>query len=684
MNLLRALNPEQREAAEHQRGPLLILAGAGSGKTRVITTRIAHLIRARGVAPERILAVTFTNKAAREMRQRVSAISGEAAKEVTISTFHAFGARLLRAHASAIGRSANFSIYDRDDQISVMRTVLGELGEINTDPLIMLARLSQCKSRALSPAEVEEGELLPDAYRGYQRILANRNALDLDDLLLEPLRLIEGEGELAKELLGRFEYVMVDEYQDTNHVQYRMVKALVAGSRNLCVVGDDDQAIYGWRGADVRNILAFKEDWPDAKVIKLVRNYRSTPNILAAANAVIALNPNRTDKRLVPHLAGGERLDFTVGRDARDEAEKVVARLVRRRDRSDTTYGQMAILYRANHLSRTLEEALRARTVPYRIVGGHGFYDRREVKDLLAYLRWLENPEDRLSFERVVAFPRKGIGPTAVAAVEAAASARGSLEAALEAVGMVSGLTANARNRLADLHRRMRALRAEIRGGGGLARGVRALVDGFGLESALRATAKTPEEAENRIENQGELLRAVREYENRASDPSLRGFLDRVSLITETDKGEDGLKDAVILMTLHSAKGLEFPHVVIVGFEDGMLPSQRALEEGPQGEEEERRLAYVGITRARESLLLSAAIMRSRQGRILETKLSRFLDDIPSELFELAPRAIEARSRRAAAVPSAVSKGQGTHPRRRKALARGARLVTPERRRSRR
>ncbi|MAE70148.1 MAG: ATP-dependent DNA helicase Rep [Gemmatimonadetes bacterium] len=639
---------------EHAAGPLLVLAGAGSGKTRVITSRIAHLIRKNVASPERILAVTFTNKAAREMRDRVEKLVGSAGSRTTISTFHSFGCRLIRAHASLLGLNARFSIYDREDQLAVLRSVqslFDDSPQKEDMSQLLLGAIGRFKNQGKGPAEAradagdEESVRVAMTYTRYQELLRSRNAVDLDDLLLLSLRLVTRDDDAGAALRQRYDHVLVDEYQDTNRVQYLIVRALTEKHRNLCVVGDDDQAIYGWRGADVRNILSFRSDWNDAIEVKLERNYRSTTIILAAANAVIEKNPSRTPKKLRAENAGGEKLDFVIGATATEEAERVVARLERRR-REGAKWSDLAILYRANHLSRAFEDALRSRAVPYHLVGGHGFYERREVRDLLAYLRLLANPDDRVSFERIVNVPRRGIGPSMVSSVEQLSrSHRLSLEDAIQRAVAEPSIRRGAREKLHRFHALIRRHRASLREGKGLAHTLRLLSSEIGYEGSLLKAAGSEDEAEARTENTRELVRALAEYEARASSSSIDGFLERISLLTDADRNDAGRR-GVTLMTLHAAKGLEFPHVALVGCEDGLLPSRRALEEGPSAENEERRLVYVGITRARESLLISAAASRISMGRILRTELSRYIDEIPPELFSIAPRSIEARHRR--------------------------------------
>ncbi len=604
--------------------------------------------------PERILAVTFTNKAAREMRDRVEKLIGSAGSRATICTFHAFGCRLIRAHASSLGLNARFSIYDREDQLAVLRSALSAIDDTSHEEdmsQLLLGAIGRLKNQGFGPAEAranagdETSERVALIYSRYQDLLRSRNAVDLDDLLLLSLRLVARNDDIGRASRERYEHVLVDEYQDTNRVQYLIVRALTERHRNICVVGDDDQAIYGWRGADVRNILGFRADWDDAVEVKLERNYRSTTMILAAANAVIERNQARTPKRLRAETVGGEKLDFVMGASAVEEAERVVTRIERRR-REGASWNDSAILYRANHLSRAFEDVLRSRAIPYHLVGGYGFYERREVRDLLAYLRLLANPDDRVSFERIVNVPRRGIGPSIVSSIEQLSRKhRLSLTDAIQRAVEAPSIRRGAREKLYRFHAMIRRHRASLQEGEGVAHTLRLLISEIGYEAALRKTAGSDDEAEARAENARELVRALAEYETRFSNSSIAGFLERISLLTDADRNEPG-GAGVTLMTLHAAKGLEFPHVALVGFEDGLLPSRRALEEGTSAESEERRLVYVGITRARESLLISAAASRISMGRKLCTDLSRYIDEIPPELFSIAPRNIEARHRR--------------------------------------
>lgn len=677
-----ALNAEQRRAVEHGKGPLLVFAGAGSGKTRVITARIAHLIGNRNVAAERILAVTFTNKAAREMKDRAARLTGPRGQSTTICTFHALGVRILRAHAEQLGLTSAFSIYDREDQLAL----LTEEGEAAADLRLAIATL---KNQGILPAQAraaandERAERVAMTYTRYQNRLRARNAVDLDDLLLLPHELLQREDDVARALRERFDHLLVDEYQDTNPVQDQIVRALAARTRNLCVVGDDDQAIYGWRGADLRNILHFREAWPDAAVVKLERNYRSTALILAAANALIARNQERAPKVLRAEIVGGEMLGFLLAPTPVDEAERVISRLQRRRE-GGADWRSMALLYRANYLSRAFEEVLRSRAIPYHLVGGHSFFERREVRDLLAYLRFLQNPDDRGSFERIIRVPRRGIGPTVIASMDAFCRTQGiGWAETMARIPEIPGLRNPARTRLDEFQRFFIHHREALRAGAGLPRVLRDMIAQLGYLRLLAAATKNEEEAAGRAENVEELVRSLAEYEAQAKQPTLAGYLDRIALLTETDKDSDD-QSGITLMTLHAAKGLEFAHVVLVGFEEGVLPSPRALAEDPGAECEERRLVYVGCTRARESLLFSASCSRSRAGRQISTELSRFLDEIPARLFDIAPRTIEARFRRRVVTPGSQA-GQSSRARRTTSAPHRhvARRSTPERRRPR-
>ena len=672
-DLLADLNDAQREAVLHGRGPLLVLAGAGSGKTRVIVHRIARLVREEGVVPWRILAVTFTNKAAGEMRERLSALLGLDANELWVQTFHAFGARFLRREAARAGLSPSFPIYDDADQLRLVKGILAELGADDGETLTArqaLSRIDQWKGLALRPGEVTlgdydvEGQLARAVYERYEAALARAGAADFGDLLMRPVRLLEEDDGLRRRWSERFEHVLVDEFQDTNPVQYRLLKLLGGSRGNVCVVGDDDQAIYRWRGANVENILGFDQDFPGTRVVKLEQNYRSTRNVLDAAHAVIARATRRREKRLWTEAEAGEPLALVVGQDEHDEADRITALVQAERARG-TPGDEIAILYRTNAQSRPLEAALRATRVPYVIVRGTSFYERAEVKDAAAYLRLALEPRSDLDLERVVNTPPRGIGDRTVERLRAHARARGvSLYDALAEVDAIEGLKPAARRALA-------ALRDTL---AGLARDVPSLDAGVAVQEALSRTrllahleGAHTEEAAERAENLLELVAAAREFDEAIAGvppprdpeepvpPPLARFLEQIALLGEADAATP--EGRVALMTLHAAKGLEFVAVFLTGMEEGTFPREPwgdpSAGEVAAAYDEERRLCYVGMTRAKKRLTLSLA--RRRMGfseggpsfRSMEP--SRFLTDLPPELFgEAVAREVRAREQRSA------------------------------------
>jgi len=648
------LNPAQREAVLATDGPLLILAGAGSGKTRVITTRMAHLIAEHRAEPREILAVTFTNKAADEMRTRVEGLVGEDCHAIWLSTFHSLCARLLRREAPAIGLSRDFVIYDSSDQLSVVKQAMKNLGvdDKMLQPRAALSRISQAKNKMESPADMAKAawnlreEQVAKIYDHYARVLADAAALDFDDLLLKTVDLMETSERVRDFYARRFRYVLVDEYQDTNRPQYLLIRRLAGHHRNLCVVGDPDQSIYKWRGADLRNILDFEHDFPDAKVVRLEQNYRSTQVILDAASAVISRNRNRKDKRLWTDRAGGDRVLYVRAGDEIEEAD-FITRAVREARAVDHKT-MAAVLYRTNAQSRAIEDALMRDGVAYRIIGGVRFYERREIKDALAYLRLVINPHDDVSFRRVVNVPARGIGKTVLDTIagvdpEADVGSFPLLAAGLQPV-------ANARSQWARLlivvAKRLvpaRAL-AALTAFRDLIVGVSADAAGAGVSTivgmALERSGylrelreERSEEAEGRLENLQELVSAAREYEQRDPEASLGGFVDRLSLLSEADEAEGSAEARVWLMTMHAAKGLEFPMVIVAGMEEGLFPHSRATMD-EEDVEEERRIFYVCITRAEERLILTAAARRRVFGEYQATEPSRFLQEVPDELVQ--------------------------------------------------
>jgi DNA helicase-2/ATP-dependent DNA helicase PcrA len=631
---LAGLNPQQREAVMAVSGPVLILAGAGSGKTRVITHRIAHLVLDRGVPSERVLAVTFTNKAAEEMRARAEALLGGQALGAAMSTFHSFCVRLLRREARAAGLDSGFLIYDEDDQLAAVREAMRrlDLSEKLHPPRRFLSRISARKNAAVSEPDHHD-DLTSEVMRGYAAVLAAASALDFDDLLLRAVALVDGAPHVREAWRARYPYLLVDEYQDTNRAQYELVRLLAGPGGNLTVVGDEDQSIYSWRGARISNILDFEADFPGARVFRLEQNYRSSQRILDAAGALVARNERRKGKTLVAVKGAGERVRVHEAADEFEEAAWVTERTAALRAR-----GRVAVLFRMNAQSRLVEEGLLRLRLPYLVVGGVGFYERREVKDVLAYLRLVANPRDGVAFRRVVNVPPRGIGAKTLDEIERAAREHGTStwEAALQLVD-AAALPGRALSPLRQFRAAIETLREEgLPGPSGRPRlGLRALVERI-LELSGYAAALAREdsqESQDRLENLAELITAAADFEAREPQAGLAGFLDRAALLSETDRLRDDVP--VLLMTLHSAKGLEFESVFVVGLEEGLLPHSRSLADASgSGLEEERRLAYVGMTRARDALHLSWARSRQVFGQRRLTEKSRFLDELPAELVE--------------------------------------------------
>ena len=633
---LKGLNPPQREAVLHGDGPLLVLAGAGSGKTRVLTHRIARLID-EGVPPWSILAITFTNKAAREMRERVERLAGDMGRDAWILTFHACCARILRRDIDKLGYKPSFTIYDADDQMNVIKQLCKSmnLDEKRFPPREIRAAISDAKNRVLSPAEwaKESGEdfrakTISEVYAAYERQLTVNNALDFDDLILKTLTLFSEHPPVLAAYQHKFSHILVDEYQDTNMAQYMLVRLIAGESRNLCVVGDDDQSIYGWRGADLRNILEFERDFPDCRVIKLEQNYRSTSNILDAANQVIAHNAGRKEKALWTDAGEGEKIRVYRALDERDEAAWVV-RAIEGRMKRGARAGDFAVFYRTNAQSRVLEEAMVRRGVPYRVYGGMKFYDRKEVKDVLAYMRAVANPDDDQSVRRIINEPRRGIGDATIETLAQFAQREGMslLSAVISADESV--LPARALGAV----RKFGALMLDLTQAGiSLSAGefLQEVLDKTGYVAAIRAS-KDPD-AQTREENVMELAGAVAEYESQSPEGGLLGFLENVALVTDLDSmGER--PEAVTLMTIHASKGLEFPHVIVTGMEETVFPLGRAtFEDGLM--EEERRLCYVAFTRAMQSLALTFAVSRMLYNQRRNNPPSRFLSEIPERLIE--------------------------------------------------
>ena len=638
------LNPQQRQAVTSTKGPILVLAGAGSGKTRVIIQRIAWLIQVEHVLPAEILAVTFTNKAAREMQERLKDELRGQQKGVQLSTFHSLGVQLLREHIDQLGYRSNFVIYDTQDQQSVIKGII-EDHDLEDSGLIdakgVHYEIGQAKNRGLGPdhflqqRESTRSTQVGQVFAEYQRVLKGCNAIDFDDILLLTLKLFEEHSEAMEPIRERYHYLMVDEYQDTNRVQYQLMCHLCQRHRNLCVVGDDDQSIYGWRGADIRNILDFERDFPEAKIIRLEQNYRSTPTILKAANQVISQNPQRMPKELWSQKPTGVPLEWIEGKDEAEELELVARRIkiqVLRHGRSHSDY---AILFRSNFQSRLIEETLRDSGIPYQVIGGTSFYERKEVKDALAYLKVIHNHSDEVSLHRIINYPRRGIGKTSLIQAnyycqllrkplfEICKQARQHSRIPTEAAMSMESF--------AQMILRYRQLFQQEP----LGEVLRELLSDVGLIRDLETQKIDPKTKEKRVGFVLELMRGLDRFVEQHPEKRLRDYLERVMLFTQNDREEESVSNQVTLMTLHSSKGLEFPYVFLVGMAEGVFPNQRSLDES--GEEEERRLCYVGITRAREELTLSMARRRKRYREEVLQTMSRFLNDIDPSLFPVAP-----------------------------------------------
>ncbi|MGE0028753.1 MAG: ATP-dependent helicase [Thermoleophilia bacterium] len=639
-DLLDGLNPPQREAVLHGEGPLLVLAGAGSGKTRVLTHRVARLIGEEGVAPEAILAITFTNKAAGEMRDRIGGLVGPRARAIWASTFHSACVRILRREAENAGYARDFSIYDADDQLRLIRRSLvdEEVDPKRVAPRGVQARISDAKSRMEGPEEVLAAaesfneEIVARVYRRYADALRANGAMDFDDLLMVTAGLLENDEAVRARWQGRFRHVLVDEYQDTNHVQYRLVRVLAEPERNVVAVGDDDQGIYSWRGADVRNILDFERDYPDAHVVALEQNYRSTGTILRAANAVVERNPHRHPKRLWTDLGEGEPIAAVSCRDEHEEA-RVVASGIDAAVARGESLADIAVFYRTNAQSRAIEDQLVRRSVPYVVVGGPRFYERAEIRDLLAYLRVVANPADGVSLARMLGAPKRGIGPGAVAKLEAHAQAFGVPVAdTLLRPDEIPGLPAGQRATLGQSGALLRDVRDHVAAGTPLDRVLEEVLERSGLRDALLAEGTF--EAQGRIENLEEMVRVAAEFEATRQEATLADFLEGIALQADADL-VDTSGGAVTLMTIHNAKGLEFDTVLITGLEEGLFPHVRS--DTPETLEEERRLFYVGLTRARRHLTLTHAESRAMHGGRDYRLPSRFLGEIPADALAEPP-----------------------------------------------
>jgi DNA helicase-2/ATP-dependent DNA helicase PcrA len=634
---LSSLNSRQREAVVHEGGPLVVFAGAGSGKTRVITFRVAQLIATHDVAPWRILAVTFTNKAAGEMRERLLSLLGEQGAAVQVGTFHATCARLLRRYGESSGLSKDFTIYDDQDQQALVKRVLRDLGldEKRYQPKAMAGRINRAKQEVQGPDQIETpdawSEVVRRVYTSYEARLQQANALDFGDLIYRTVRALESDAAFRDAIVGRFSHVLVDEFQDTNHAQFRLVRLLSEGHRNLCVVGDDDQSIYRWRGADRRNILDFRASFPDATLVKLEQNYRSTQRILRAANAVIARNTDREPKELWTDNPEGDPILVVRTMDERDEA-RLVVRGVRELSSQGNRLSDVAVFYRTHAQSRVIEESLRSANIGYRIVGGMRFYDRAEVKDLLAYLRVMTNPADDMSLLRIINTPTRGIGKTTInRLLDFAAQFGQSLSDLLEDDAMLGQFRSGARKRLEAFRGLMSTLGDVAASGAPLGEVGAELVQQSGYAEMLQHD-DTPE-ADARFQNIQELVASMDEFQSERPESTLAEFLENVTLQTSADEQTGG--DRVTLMTVHAAKGLEFPVVMVTGLEEQVFPFKGIDPwEDPEELEEERRLAYVAFTRAEQRLVLSFAAVRRIFGQQRVGIPSRFLTELPAEDIE--------------------------------------------------
>lgn len=646
--LLNGMNPRQKEAVLHTDGPLLLMAGAGSGKTRVLTHRIAYLIEEKEVNPWNILAITFTNKAAKEMKERVNAILASGGEDVWVSTFHSMCVRILRRDVDFIGYNRNFTIIDSSEQLTLMKRILKELNidPKKYDPRSILGTISQAKNSLQTPQDFAKmqgsyyEEIAAKCYAAYQKELQYNQCMDFDDLIMNTIRLFEEHPDSLTYYQNKFHYIHVDEYQDTNHAQYTLVNLLAGRFRNLCVVGDADQSIYGWRGADMQNILDFEKDYPDAAVILLEQNYRSTKNILSAANQVIENNSNRKPKNLWTENKEGNKITYYRADNERDETRFIVDRMQEEIRSNHRNYGDFAILYRTNAQSRVMEETLLKANIPYKMVGGHKFYDRKEIKDILAYLNVLVNPQDSFSFERIVNSPKRGIGPGSIEKLRSFASLHEwpLLEAAQNVdLANIGGKAGQQLGAFGEMIQEVTQMIPYLT----VTELTKEVLDRSGYLEDLKI--QNTLEAQARIENLEEFLTVTQEFDKQfeqqneedadAPEEKLTVFLNDLALVSDIDNLEEDASQ-VTLMTLHAAKGLEFPVVFLIGLEEGVFPLSRALMEESELEEE-RRLAYVGITRAEEALYLTNAFSRTLYGRTQYNRPSRFVEEIDQELLEI-------------------------------------------------
>lgn len=633
---VKSLNPMQKEAVLHTEGPLLVLAGAGSGKTTVLVNRVAHILKDMQVPPYRILAITFTNKAANEMKTRIENLFGEGVRDMWISTFHSMCVKILRRYISRIGYDNNFAIYDTTDTVTLMKECIKELdiNDKNFPPKSVLAEIGRAKDEMISPEEYENinsGDFrlrnIAKLYKLYQSKLRANNALDFDDIIYETVKLFEKNADVLEYYQKKFKYIMVDEYQDTNNVQYRLISLLAAKHRNLCVVGDDDQSIYKFRGANIRNILDFEDEFEDAHVVKLEQNYRSTKNILDAANAVIANNRGRKAKKLWTSDEAGDSIYLYTAENEHDEGRYIAREIDRKVSEFEYNFSDFAILYRTNAQSRILEEMLLRQGIPYRVLAGLRFYDRKEIKDVLAYLRFINNPSDAVSLKRIINEPKRGIGATSVSKAEAIAAQNSKTLYEIFKKADIYPELVRSSAKILEFVKLMEDFIAQ-KDIMELCDFVEYVIDKSGYRRAL--VAENSIEAQGRLENIDEFLSAVKEYVNTDEEPSFSGFLESVALVADIDNYDED-QAAVVLMTIHSAKGLEFPAVFIAGLDEGIFPSTRSII-SDEDIEEERRLCYVAITRARKQLYITHAECRMLFGSTQYYAPSRFLVEIPSEL----------------------------------------------------
>lgn len=650
MSIYDTLNEQQKKGVFTTDGPVLLLAGAGSGKTRVLTHRIAYLIDELGVNSWNIMAITFTNKAAGEMKERVENLVGVGSDSIWVTTFHSTCVRILRRYADRIGYDNNFAIYDTDDQKTVMKEVCKRL-QIDTKQLkerTILGAISSAKDELISPPEYElnaagdyRKQKIASAYREYQETLRKNNAMDFDDLIMKTVELFKTDQEVLASYQKRFKYIMVDEYQDTNTAQFELIRLLAAGTRNLCVVGDDDQSIYKFRGANIRNILDFEKVYPEAVVIRLEQNYRSTQNVLDAANAVIKNNTGRKEKTLWTDHGNGNRIHFKQFDNAYEEAEFVADDIAGKKRNGIADYGDCAVLFRTNAQARLLEERFVVEGIPYNVVGGVNFYARKEIKDLLAYLKTIDNGRDDLAVKRIINIPKRGIGAATIAKVQDYAELHEiSFYEALCQADEVTGLTSKTAEKLKPFVNLINVFRSKV-DFYGIKELLEDVIETTGYVKELEASDE--EDAEARIENIDELISKAVAFEETHDQPTLGEFLEEVALVADIDNVEEG-NNRVLLMTIHSAKGLEFSHVYMTGMEDGIFPSYMTIvSDDPDEIEEERRLAYVGITRAKEDLTLCYAKMRMVRGETQMNAVSRFVREIPTELMDNKPQAPKTR-----------------------------------------